>query len=82
MRIPDLIAALRGPSGLASSNSEKAEALPDNLESQFESVPLSPITRDKCERVREDVESSVLASTVRQSLSQGSQGARSYWHAE
>ena len=57
MRIPDLIPPLQVPGGLAYSDFEKAEALTDNLESQFQPVPVSPMQMDNVERVRGAMES-------------------------
>ena len=59
MRIPDPNPPLQVPGGLA--NSEKAEALADNLESQFQPVPVLPMQMDHVERVREAIESFALA---------------------
>ena len=60
-RIPDTNPPLQVPSGLAYSNYEKAETLADNLESQFQPVPVSPMQMDNFERVREALESFALA---------------------
>ena len=60
MRIPDPTPPLQVPGGLAYSDSEKAKALVDNLESQFQPVQVSPMRMDNVERVREAMESSAL----------------------
>ena len=49
MRIPDPNPPLQVPGGLANSDSEKAEALADNLESQFQLVPVLPMQLDHVE---------------------------------
>ena len=52
---------LQVPGGLANSDSEKAEALADNLESQFQPVPVPPMQMDHVERVKVAMESFALA---------------------
>ena len=49
------------PGGLAYSDSEKAEALEDNLVSQFQPAPVTPMQTDHVKRVREAMESFALA---------------------
>ena len=61
MRMPDPNPPLQVPGVLANSDSEKAEALADNLESQFQPVPVLPMQMDHVERVREAMESFALA---------------------
>ena len=60
MRIPDPNMALQFPGGLAYSNSEKSEALADNLESQFQPILVPLIQLNKVERVREEMETVAL----------------------
>ena len=61
MQIPDPNPPLLVPGGLANSDSQKAEALADNLESQFQPVPVPPIQFDHVERVTEAMETFALA---------------------
>ena len=61
MRIPHPNPALQVPGGLAYLESEKAEALADNLESQLKPVPVSSMQMGNVERVREAMESFALA---------------------
>ena len=61
MRIPDLKPPLQVPGGLAYSDSEKAEALADNLGAQLKPIPVPPLQTDKVERVRETLESFAIA---------------------
>ena len=65
MRIPDPNPPLQVPGGLACSDSEKAEALADNLESQFQPVPVPPLQMDNVERVREAMQSFAFAPASR-----------------
>ena len=52
--------ALASSSGLAYSDPKKAEALADNLESQFQPVSVPPMQMDRVERVRDAMESFAL----------------------
>ena len=52
MRIPNPNPPLQFPGGLACLDSEKAEALADNLEYQFQPIPVSPMKMDNVERVK------------------------------
>jgi hypothetical protein len=61
MRIPDPNLPLQVPGGLAYSDLEKAKALADNLESQFQPVPVPPMQMDNVEQVRGAMESFALA---------------------
>ena len=53
MRIPHTNPPLQVPSGLAYLDSEKAEALADNLESQFRPVPVPLMQIYNFDRIRE-----------------------------
>ena len=64
MRIPDANPPLQDPGGLANSESEKAEALEDNLESQFQPVPVLPMQMDHGDRVSETMQSAALAPAL------------------
>jgi hypothetical protein len=57
MRITDPNPPLQVPSGLACSDSEKAEALADNLESQFQPVLVPPLQMDDVEQIKEVMQS-------------------------
>jgi len=61
MRIPDPNPPLQVPSGLACLDSEKAKILADNLESQFQTVPVPPLHMDNVEQVREEMQSYAFA---------------------
>jgi hypothetical protein len=52
MRIPNPNPPLQVPGGLAYSDPEKAEALANNLESQFHPLPVPPMLMDHVQRVR------------------------------
>ena len=52
MRIADPNPPLQVPGGLAYSDSEKAEVLSDNLESQYQPVLNTQMQMDNVERVR------------------------------
>ena len=52
MRMPDSNPPLQVSGGLACSDCEKAEALADNLEYQFQPIPVSPMKMDNVERVK------------------------------
>ena len=51
MRTPEPNPLLKVPGDLVYSDSEKAEALADNLNSQFQSVPVSSTQMDAVKRV-------------------------------
>ena len=57
--------ALASSRWFASSDSEKAKALADNLESQFHPVPVPPLQRDNVEQVREAMQSFAFAPASR-----------------
>ena len=59
-RIPDQNPPLQVPGDLVYSDSEKAEALADNLDSQFQLVPAPVMQMDKAERVRDTMGSFAL----------------------
>ena len=78
MRIPDPNPPLQVPGGLANSDSEKAEALADNLESQFQPVPVLPMQMDHVERVREAMESFSLARASESSSDKPNRGLQGH----
>ena len=58
---PDPNLSLQVPDDLVYSDSEKAETLAGNIESQLQPVPLSPMQMDKVERIRDVMETLALA---------------------